>query len=610
LGQLYKLREALKKDNDPVLNDLDSYDLIRAGLLSPDDAKASKRQIRLATIDNYQGEESDIVVASLTRSNSESAIGFMKSPERLNVLLSRARDGLILIGNMDTFEGKSTLWSQLFSILKQGAHIYEGFPVKCERHPSRKATLRAANDFDDQCPDGGCAEPCGTMLSCNVHPCPSKCHQLFDHSKDRCQQWIFGKCPANIHKTSWKCYQGPRTKCNPCEKDAERIQKQLLHDIKLQEKRDEEQAAHDVRIAKMEAELKAEVEVIADANTAKQREAMIKQKEREIQEAKVRASKTAGASKDSGGNSSQPTSSSPQQPSDPSSTPSQPPGSQQSSAARDDWESQKRLLGEHNDAMDSIMAMTGLEAVKSQVLQTKEKLDLMRRQGVPSNKERLNLALLGNPGTGKTTIARLYAQFLESIQILPGNAFKETTGASLAHDGVGGAKKLIEDVMKVGGGAIFIDEAYQLVSGQNAGGDVLDFLLAEMENRVGSLVFILAGYSRQMEKFFNHNPGLPSRVPHTFTFEDYTDEELLDMLADLVQKQYGGQMKVEDGIRGLYGRIAVQRLGRGRGREGFGNARALQNMFAQIRGRQAARVGKARKSGPPPDDFLLVKEDL
>lgn len=165
--------------------------------------------------------------------------------------------------------------------------------------------------------------------------------------------------------------------------------------------------------------------------------------------------------------------------------------------------------------------------------------------------------------------------------------------------------------MKVGGGAIFIDEAYQLVSAQGGSGtDVLDFLLAEMENRVGSLVFILAGYSRQMEKFFNHNQGLPSRVPHRFTFEDYTNEELLDMLADLVEKQFRGQMKAEDGIRGLYGRIAVRRLGRGRGREGFGNARALQNMFAQIRQRQAVRVGKERKNGSSPDDFLLVKEDL
>ncbi|KAG1870831.1 P-loop containing nucleoside triphosphate hydrolase protein [Suillus subluteus] len=598
LGQLSKLREYLKADNDPVLNDLDSFDLVRAGLLSPDAAKASKRKIRLATIDNYQGEESDIVVTSLTRSNPDGAIGFMKSPERLNVLLSRARDGLILIGNMDTFESKSTLWSRLFSLLRQAAHIYEGFPVKCERHPTRKAILRDANDFDDRCPDGGCSEPCGAMLSCNVHPCPSKCHQLFDHSKILCQQVLFGKCTAGVHKVSWKCHQGPRTKCTPCEKDADRTEKQLLRDAEIQQKRDAEQAGFDTQMAEMDARLKAEVEVIADANTAKQREAMLKQKEREIEEAKVRAQKLAGSSKDGSANPSKPTTSPSQQSSDPSSAqtaPSQPPGSQKSSAARDDWESQKRLLGEQNDAIDSIMAMTGLEGVKEYL----------------ANKERLNLALLGNPGTGKTTVARLYAQFLESIQILPGSAFKETTGASLAHDGVGGAKKLIEDVMKVGGGAIFIDEAYQLVSAQGGSGtDVLDFLLAEMENRVGSLVFILAGYSRQMEKFFNHNQGLPSRVPHRFTFEDYTDEELLDMFADLVEKQFRGQMKVEDGIQGLYSRIAVRRLGRGRGREGFGNARALQNMFAQIRQRQAARVGKERKNGSSPDDFLLVKEDL
>ncbi|KAG2359775.1 P-loop containing nucleoside triphosphate hydrolase protein [Suillus spraguei] len=604
LGQLYKLREYLKADNDPVLNDLDSYDLVRAGLLSPDAAKASKRKIRLATIDNYQGEESDIVVASLTRSNPDGAIGFMKSPERLNVLLSRARDGFILIGNMITFENKSSLWCHLFNLLRQAAHIYEGFPVKCERHPTRKAILRDANDFDDRCPDGGCAEPCGTMLSCNVHPCPSKCHQLSDHSKVLCQQALFGKCMAGVHQVSWKCHQGPHMKCTPCEKDAKRIEKQLLRDAELQQKRDVEQAIHDARMAEMDARLKVEVEVVADANTVKQRVAMVKQKEREIQEAKVRAQKMTGSSKDGDTDLSKPTTSPSQQSSHPSSAPLQPP-------VVDKTLPLAMTGSEKNDVIDSVMAMTGLEGVKSQVLQTKEKLDLMKRQGTPVNKERLNLALLGNPGTGKTTVARLYAQFLESIQVLPGSAFKETTGASLAHDGVGGAKKLIEDVMKVGGGAIFIDEAYQLVSAQGGSGtDVLDFLLAEMENRVGSLVFILAGYSRQMEKFFNHNQGLPSRVPHRFTFEDYTDEELLDMFANLVEKQFGGQMKVEEGIQGLYSRIAVRRLGRGRGREGFGNARALQNMFAQIRQRQAARIGKERKNGSSPDDFLLVKEDL
>ncbi|KAG1746047.1 P-loop containing nucleoside triphosphate hydrolase protein [Suillus paluster] len=524
LGQLYKLREALRTDNDPVLNDLDSYDL---------------------------GEESDIVVASLTRSNPDAAISFMKSPERLNVLLSRARNGFILIGNMDTFQSKSPLWSGLFDLLKQASHIYEGFPVKLVL-----------------CLVAACTLVLRSVINLLITP---KCFVNSHYS-------------GNVRQTSTK-FRGSVI---------EGLPKNAHH-----EKRDLEQAAHDTRMAEVDARLKVEADAIADANTAKQREAMIKQKEREIQEAKVHVQKPAGSSKDGSANTSEPSSSFTQKSSNPSSAPSQPPD-QRNSAAHDDWESQKRLLGEQNDAIDSIMAMTGLEGVKSQVLETKEKLDLMKHQGTPANKERLNLALLGNPGTGKTTVASLYAQFLESIQVLPGNAFKETTGASLAHDGVGGAKKLIEDAMKLGGGAIFIDEAYQLVSGQSGSGtDVLDYLLVEMENRVGSLVFILAGYSRQMEKFFNHNPGLPSRVPHRFTFEDYSNKDLLDMLADLVDKQYRGQMKVEDGIRG-----------HGRGREGFGNARALQNMFAQIHQRQAARVGKERKNGSSPDDFLLVKEDL
>jgi len=208
-------------------------------------------------------------------------------------------------------------------------------------------------------------------------------------------------------------------------------------------------------------------------------------------------------------------------------------------------------------------------------------------------------------------VARLYAQFLQSIQVLPGDAFLETTGSSLAHEGVGGAKKLIADAKAVGGGAIFIDEAYQLVSEhQQSGGQVLDFLLAEMENQVGTLVFILAGYSKQMEKFFEHNPGLLSRVPYTLKFADYTDAELLTMLEALVEKRYSGQMKVEDGIRGLYARIAIRRLGRGRGREGFGNARALQNMFSKVAQRQAERLEKDRKMSRITDDFMITKEDL
>ena len=116
---------------------------------------------QLTKVDNYQGEESDIVVISLTRCNDRGDIGFLSYPERLNVLLSRARNAMILLGNAKTFlesrKGKD-LWGKFLGLLRDGAHIYDGLPVKCERHPDRTSLLRSPKDFDE-CPDGGCMEP-------------------------------------------------------------------------------------------------------------------------------------------------------------------------------------------------------------------------------------------------------------------------------------------------------------------------------------------------------------------------------------------------------------------------------------------------------------------
>lgn len=113
-------------------------------------------------LDNFQGDESDIIVISLTRSNARGDIGFLSAPERLNVLLSRARSGLILIGNAETFISSrkgGNLWRRLMDMLKTGNHVYDGFPTKCERHNNRTAILRRPEDFDKECPDGGCTEP-------------------------------------------------------------------------------------------------------------------------------------------------------------------------------------------------------------------------------------------------------------------------------------------------------------------------------------------------------------------------------------------------------------------------------------------------------------------
>jgi hypothetical protein len=302
-----------------------------------------------------------------------------------------------------------------------------------------------------------------------------------------------------------------------------------------------------------------------------------------------------------------------------------PKSGKKASEAQSDWQRRKDIEGVSNPHIDAIMEMIGLEPVKQQVLKIMDKVDVTVRQGTSLAKERFNIVLLGNPGTGiilliirhkvltdhtpgKTTVARHYAKFLASVDVLPGNQFVETTGAKLGQEGVSGAKKMVEDTVKGGGGCIFIDEAYQLTS--HGGGQVLDYLLAEMENNIGKLVFILAGYSKQMEKFFEHNPGLPSRVPYRLNFTDYEDDEFLLMLEQQIEKKWNKRMQVEDGTRGKYCRIASRRLGRGRGREGFGNARDLQLLFAKITERQAARLSKERRMGLKPDDFILKKEDI
>lgn len=157
-----------------------------------------------------------------------------------------------------------------------------------------------------------------------------------------------------------------------------------------------------------------------------------------------------------------------------------------------------------------------------------------------------------------------------------------------------------------------MDEAYQLTEdhNQNTGRPILDFLLAEMENNVGKILFIFAGYNKHMEKFFEHNPGLKSRVPYTFQFADYDDGELLWILQQHIDKRYKGRMTVEDGKDGLYMRIVVRRLGRGRGRPGFGNARAVETTYTKVADRQAVRLTRERKEGHRSDDFHLCKADL
>lgn len=150
-----------------------------------------------------------------------------------------------------------------------------------------------------------------------------------------------------------------------------------------------------------------------------------------------------------------------------------------------------------------------------------------------------------------------------------------------------------------------------MVSGNSHGGKaVLDYLLAEIENLTGKVAFVLAGYRKQMEAFYAHNPGIPSRIPLEMQFHDYDDRQLQEIFCYYISKKYKGSMKIEDGMSGLYVRIVARRIGRGRGREGFGNARDVQNKISQVAERQAKRLRKQRRARIPSDDHYLTKEDL
>ncbi|KAJ9300137.1 hypothetical protein DTO271G3_2254 [Paecilomyces variotii] len=600
LGQLHLLREMLSKQNGPVLNDLDSYDLVKAGLLSQAGANHSKRQIKLSTIDNYQGEECEILIASLTRSNDKGDIGFMAAPQRLEVLLSEARNVLIM--------------------LKSNRHLYDGLPVKCEQHPQKTAILKTKDDFETECPDGGCPSPCGVKLRCGIHECPSKCHQIVDHSKMICTRIVEWTCSRG-HRSSQACSQ-VKGACRFCNEEDRAKERKRRRDLELDAERERRQREYTRKLAEAQDEIAHLKRIQRDRFDEAERTRVLRDHWDQVDQLKnppkrqdpvvqTKVSTTVDE-KDTMTTSVKPITEKQDPPKNGQVTDLRNNTAPKTSPAKDDWEYQKQFLNAQSKEIDKLMDMIGLESIKEKFLSIKAKVDVCFKQNVDMKTERFGSVLLGNPGTGKTTVARLYARFLASVGIIPGKKFVETTGSRLANEGVSGCQKTLENILNSGGGALFIDEAYQLVQGSSFGGSqVLDFLLAEVENLTGKIVFILAGYQRPMEKFFSHNPGLPSRFPHELKFPDYDDEELLEIFGYSIDKYYKSQMKVEDGLRGLYSRIVARRIGRGRGREGFANARAIENARSRIAERQSERLKHERRNrGSQPDEFLLTKEDL
>ena len=153
-----------------------------------------------------------MVVASLVRSNDKGQLGFLREPERVNVLVSRARDGLILIGNAHTLcsarsEAARSHWEHLLSALEAAGAIHPGLPAVCQRHGTAALPpLDSPDAFFQRSPDGGCCQPCGQMLPCG-HACALRCHATDpEHLHVQCRELVYGTCAQN-HISVRECWQ-------------------------------------------------------------------------------------------------------------------------------------------------------------------------------------------------------------------------------------------------------------------------------------------------------------------------------------------------------------------------------------------------------------------
>ncbi|KAG7398349.1 hypothetical protein PHYBOEH_011257 [Phytophthora boehmeriae] len=246
-----------------------------------------------------------------------------------------------------------------------------------------------------------------------------------------------------------------------------------------------------------------------------------------------------------------------------------------SNTVEDKWKSLKGQFGCRSDAMEELLKLVGLKKVKQAAVNLfKNAMTLQQLSAVQRKKNMMafNYCFVGNPGTGKTTVARLFARVMKDSQIRRASTFVECTAQQLKDNGADEFRLKLKNAM---GGVLFIDEAYELDPiGDFKGKPIVAELLTAAEDKRDDLSIILAGYEDDIQKkLYAYNDGLPSRFTEV-VFEDF-DAQDLEVIWDGMAQDRGWEYEKP------IAKVACRRLAKAAGRKGFGNARAVRKLFEQ-----------------------------
>lgn len=265
------------------------------------------------------------------------------------------------------------------------------------------------------------------------------------------------------------------------------------------------------------------------------------------------------------------------------------------------------------DAMKELNDLIGLNAVKKEIIGLIDYLEVEKIRSLDGGKKtNLNIHFIfkGNPGTGKTTVARILANIFKSMGLLSKGHLVETDRKDLVAEYIGHTapktNKIIENAL---GGVLFIDEAYTLSTGgsNDFGKEAIDTLLKRMEDDRGKIIVIAAGYNEDMYRFLQSNPGLTSRFTKHILFDDYTPDEMKDIFKSMVKSK--GMLleeNIEDFVLNIFINIFNNRD------KNFANGRIVRNLFESALQNQATRISVEHKKGIDVSTMInvITKEDF